>query len=68
MNTRTLAAHLQLFIDRKQNIASLWDGKTPGQAEDAAHTASDLIELAQPLLDQLKALIADEDFVPPTAK
>lgn len=58
MNNRTLAAQLRLFIDKQSNIAGLWDGKLPGQAEDDAHTASDLIALAMPLLDSLSALIA----------
>jgi hypothetical protein len=62
---RTLAARLRLFIDKQENIAGLWDGDKPGTAEDNAHTASDLIELAQPLLNKLTELIADEDFVPP---
>lgn len=65
MDYRTLAGHLTKFIAQQEEIAGLWNGDEPGQAEDDAHTASDLIELAQPLLDQLKALIADEDFVPP---
>jgi hypothetical protein len=64
MNYLTLSMHLRLFIDKQEHIASLWDGKTPGNAEDAAHTASGLIELAQPLLDTLKELMANEDFVP----
>jgi hypothetical protein len=48
MNNRTLAAHLRLFIDKQENMAGLWDGDEPDQAEDNAHTASELIELAQP--------------------
>lgn len=65
MNYRTLAALLTKFIAQQEEIAGLWNGDEPGTLEDNAHTASDLIELAQPLLDQLKELIADEDFVPP---
>jgi protein-arginine kinase activator protein McsA len=65
MNYQTLAAHLSKFITQQEEIASLWDGKTPGAIEDNTHTASNLIELAQPLLDQLKTLIANEDFTPP---
>jgi hypothetical protein len=65
MDHRTLAAHLTKFITQQEEIAGLWNGDGPGQAEDDAHTASQLIELAQPLLDELKELIADEDFVPP---
>ena len=66
MSYRTLAAHLQLFIDNQTNISSAWNGDESGQAEDDAHTADDLVKLAQPLLDELRELIADEDFVPPT--
>jgi hypothetical protein len=65
MDYRTLAAHLTKFITSQEEIAGLWNGDLPGSEEDNAHEASDLIELAQPLLDQLKELIADEDFVPP---
>ncbi len=65
MNYRTLAAHLQLVIDKQTNISSAWNGDEPGQAEDDAHTADDLVKLAQPLLEELRELIADEDFVPP---
>jgi hypothetical protein len=65
MDYQILAAHLSKFITQQEEIAGLWDGDKPGTAEDNAHTASDLIELAQPLLDQLKKLIANEDFTPP---
>jgi hypothetical protein len=65
MNHRALAARLRLFIDKQTNIAGLWDGKTPGASEDAAHQANDLIELAQPLLDKLQMIIAKEDHVSP---
>jgi hypothetical protein len=65
MNYRTPAAHLQLFIGKQSNIVGLWDGKEPSLAQDNAHTASDLIELAQPLFEKLQELIANEDFVPP---
>jgi hypothetical protein len=60
MNYRTLAVHLQLFIDKQTNIAGLWDGDKPGKAEDDAHQANHLIELAQPLLDQLRELINND--------
>jgi hypothetical protein len=65
MGYRSTAGLLKRFIAQQENIAGLWNGDEPGLAEDNAHQASDLIELAQPLLDKLKALIADEDFVPP---
>jgi hypothetical protein len=65
MDYRTLASHLTVFIQGQEEIAGLWNGDMPGAAEDNAHTASEFIELAQPLLDQLKELIADEDYVPP---
>ena len=68
MDYRTLAVHLTKFIAGQDEIAGLWNGDNPGQAEDDAHTACDLIELAQPLLDELNELIADEDFVPHQAK
>jgi hypothetical protein len=68
MDYRTLAAQLTKFIAQQEEIAGLWNGDNPGVAEDNAHTASDLIELAQPLLNHLKELIADEDFVPPQPK
>jgi len=60
MNNRTLAAYLKLFINKQENIAGFWDGKSPGKAEDDAHQASELIALAQPLLDRVKELIANE--------
>jgi hypothetical protein len=41
---RTLAAQIRLLLDKQDNIAGMWDGKTSGTAEDAAHTASALIE------------------------
>jgi hypothetical protein len=44
---------------QQDEIAGRWNGDRPRQAEDDAHTASDLIELAQPLLDEVKGLIAD---------
>lgn len=65
MDYRTLAAHLTKFITEQEDIAGRWNGDLPGAAEDNAHEASDLIELAQPLLDKLKQLIADEDYTPP---
>jgi hypothetical protein len=68
MDYRTLSGHLSKFIIQQEEIAGLWNGDEPSQAEDDAHMASDLIELAPPLLDELKELIADEDFVPPQAK
>jgi hypothetical protein len=68
MDYRNLAAVLTAFIQYNEEVAGLWNGDEPGRAEDDAHTASELIELAQPLLDQLKELITNEDFVPPQAK
>jgi hypothetical protein len=65
MDYRTLAAQLTKFIAEQEDIAGLWDGNKPGQVEENALTASYLIRLAQPLLDTLKELVADEDFVPP---
>lgn len=65
MDYRILAAHLSKFITEQEDIAGRWNGDLPGTAEDNAHEASRLIELAQPLLDELKLLIANEDFVPP---
>jgi hypothetical protein len=53
MDYRTLASHLSKFITAQEDIAGLWDGDLPGTAEDNAHEASDLIALAQPLLDAL---------------
>ena len=64
MDYRTLAGHLTKFIAQQEEIAGLWNGDNPGTAEDDAHTACDLIERAQPLLNELNELIADEDFVP----
>jgi hypothetical protein len=51
------------FIVQQEEIAGPGNGDRPGQAEEDAHAASDLIELAQPLLDELWELIADEDFL-----
>jgi hypothetical protein len=65
MNYQTLAAALTAFITQQEEIAGLWNGDNPGTLEDNAHEASELIELAQPLLDKLKELIADEDYTPP---
>jgi len=59
MGYRPLAAVQTAFIAYNEEVASLCDGNNPGPTEDNAHTASDLIELAQPLLDKLKELIAD---------
>jgi hypothetical protein len=65
MGYRTTAGLLKRFIAQQDEIAGLWDGNKPGQAEENAHEATELIELAQPLLDKLTELIANEDFVPP---
>lgn len=61
MTHHTLAASLTAFIALQEEIAGFWDGKTAGTVEDNARTATGLIALAQPLLDQLKAIIANED-------
>jgi hypothetical protein len=67
MNYRTLAAHLQLFIDRQQNISSAWNGKDDTYTfqgelyyEEDAMRAQELIELARPLLKELRELINDQ--------
>jgi hypothetical protein len=65
MGYRTTVGLLKQFITQQEEIAGRWNGDEPGQAEDDAHTALDLIELTKPLLDQLEELIADEDFVRP---
>ena len=66
MNYRTLAAHLQLFIDNQQNISGAWNGKDDAYSfrgqlyyEEDAHRADDLVKLAQPLLKELRELIND---------
>ena len=66
MNYRTLAAHLQLFIDNQQNISGAWNGKDDAysfQGEPVLRgrcaRADDLVKLAQPLLKELRELIND---------
>jgi hypothetical protein len=61
MDYRSLAGHLTKFIAHQEEIAGSWNGEDEWYSyggeryhEDDARTASDLIELAQPLLDQLK--------------
>lgn len=72
MDYRKLIADLTAFVQAQEEIAGSWNGEDETYVyggeifhEDDAQTASHLIELAQPLLDELKALIANEDFVPP---
>jgi hypothetical protein len=50
MHYFALADMLGKFITKQEEIAGLWNGDNPGQAEDDAHNATELIELAQPLL------------------
>ena len=56
MNYRTLAAHLQLFIDNQKNIANRYNGEDD-RAYEESDKARELVEMAQPLLDELKELI-----------
>jgi hypothetical protein len=59
MDYRTLAAHLTKFIAQQKEIAGLWNGKDT-KGEEEATQAAELIELAQPLLDEPQNLIANE--------
>jgi hypothetical protein len=65
MDYRIFAGYLAAFIKQQEELSALWNGDSDGIVADNAQTASHLIELAQPLLDELEALIANEDFVPP---
>ncbi len=56
MNYQTLAAHLQLFIDNQENIANRYNGQDD-RAYEESDKARELVEMAQPLLDELKELI-----------